>query len=310
MHDLYESPFGARYAGKEMQYIFSAEKKFRTWRRLWIALAKAENALGLPVSGEQIAELEKFKDDINFDVALAKEKEIRHDVMSHVYAYGVQAPCAKPIIHLGATSCYVGDNTDIILMRDALRLVRDKLLTVIGNLADFAEEYKALPCLGYTHLQPAQLTTVGKRATLWLNEFLMDLDELEYRLAGLKLLGSKGTTGTQASFLDLFDGDFDKIEKMEKMIAAEFDFDGVVPVSGQTYSRKVDAQIADTLSGIAGAGRRTNWWPGAMWRTICGFYRVSKKWKNLLKNIRSALPPCRINAIRCAANGSAHWRGM
>ncbi len=251
MYNRYESPFGARYASKEMQYIFSSEMKFKTWRKLWVSLARAEHKLGLPVSAEQVAELEKYQDDINYDVAKEKEKEIRHDVMSHVYAYGVQAPLAKPIIHLGATSCYVGDNTDIIIMREALRLIRKKVLTVIGQLAKFADEYKTLPCLGYTHLQPAQLTTVGKRACLWLNELLMDVDELEYRLSGMKLLGSKGTTGTQASFLELFEGDIEKIREMERLIAADFDFDAVVAVSGQTYSRKVDAAIASTLSGIA-----------------------------------------------------------
>lgn len=251
MFERYESPFGSRYASKEMQYIFSPDMKFKTWRKLWVSLARAEHKLGLPVSAEQVAQLEKFQDDINYDVAKEKEKEIRHDVMSHVYAYGVQAPLAKPIIHLGATSCYVGDNTDIIVMREGLRLIRSKLLTVIDQLAKFADQYKELPCLGYTHLQPAQLTTVGKRACLWLNELLMDLEELDYRIAHMQMLGSKGTTGTQASFLELFDGDIDKIYKMEQLIAADFGFDEVVPVSGQTYSRKVDAAIAATLSGIA-----------------------------------------------------------
>lgn len=251
MFERYESPFGSRYASKEMQYIFSPDMKFKTWRKLWVSLARAEHKLGLPVSAEQVAQLEKFQDDINYDVAKEKEKEIRHDVMSHVYAYGVQAPLAKPIIHLGATSCYVGDNTDIIVMREGLRLIRSKLLTVIDQLAKFADQYKELPCLGYTHLQPAQLTTVGKRACLWLNELLMDLEELDYRIAHMQMLGSKGTTGTQASFLELFDGDIDKIYKMEQLIAADFGFDEVVPVSGQTYSRKVDASISATLSGIA-----------------------------------------------------------
>ena len=251
MFDRYESPFSSRYASKEMQYIFSPEKKFKTWRKLWVSLAKAEHELGLPVTAEQVAELEKYQDDINYDVARQREKETRHDVMSHVYAYGLQAPLAEPIIHLGATSCYVGDNTDLIIMREGMHLLRKKLLTVISHLADFADEYKALPCLGYTHLQPAQLTTVGKRATLWLNEFLMDLQELDFRISSMKLLGSKGTTGTQASFLELFDGDMDKIRRMEEMIAADFDFDGVVPVSGQTYSRKIDAGIASAMSAIA-----------------------------------------------------------
>lgn len=250
-YDRYESPFSTRYASKQMQYIFSADNKFRTWRRLWIALARAEQKLGLDISDEQIAQMEQYKDDINYDVAEKREKEVRHDVMSHIYAYGQQAPKAKPIIHLGATSCYVGDNTDVIVMRQGMELVRDKLCTVIQLLADFADQYKQIPCLAYTHLQPAQLTTVGKRATLWINELLMDYEELESRLANLSLLGQKGTTGTQASFMDLFNGDGEKIDQLEQMIAHEMGFERVVPVSGQTYSRKVDAQILNTLSGIA-----------------------------------------------------------
>ena len=251
MYNTYESPFGTRYASEEMQYLFSADKKFRTWRLLWIALAKAEHQLGLPITAEQIAELEAHKDDINYKVAEERERLVRHDVMSHVYAYGVQCPNAKGIIHLGATSCYVGDNTDVIIMRDALQVVRRKLINVLSNFAKFADEYKDLPCLAYTHLQPAQLTTVGKRATLWMNELLYDLDEIDYRIKNLKLLGSKGTTGTQASFMELFDGDTDKVKELERLICEEMDFDGVVPVSGQTYSRKVDAQILATLAGIA-----------------------------------------------------------
>lgn len=248
----YESPFNSRYASKEMQYIFSSDNKFKTWRRLWIALARAEKKLGLNITDEQIEELEKYKDDINYDVAEAREKEVRHDVMSHVYAYGEQAKSAKPIIHLGATSCYVGDNTDIIVMRQGMLLIRSKLVSVIKNLSAFAEKYKAMPCLAYTHLQPAQLTTVGKRATLWINELLYDFDELEYRIANLRMLGQKGTTGTQASFVELFgDNCSEKIKQLEADIAAEMGFDKVVPVSGQTYSRKVDAQILATLSGIA-----------------------------------------------------------
>ncbi len=252
MHS-YESPFCTRYASKEMQYIFSADKKFTTWRRLWVALARAEHELGLPVTAEQVAELEAHINDIDYEAAAARERECRHDVMSHVYAYGLAAPNAKGIIHLGATSCYVGDNTDVIIMRDALELVRGKLLTVISNLAKFAEQWKAQPCLAYTHCQPAQLTTVGKRATLWMNELLMDLEELDTRIARLKLLGSKGTTGTQASFVELFQGDSDKIRALEQKIAVEMGFapDAVVPVSGQTYSRKVDTMVLDTLSGIA-----------------------------------------------------------
>ncbi|HIU41061.1 MAG TPA: adenylosuccinate lyase [Candidatus Egerieicola faecale] len=251
MYENYVSPFSTRYASKEMQYIFSAEKKFTTWRKLWVALARAEHKLGLPVSQEQVEELEAHVNDINFAVAEAREKEVRHDVMSHVYAYGQQCPNAAGIIHLGATSCYVGDNTDVILMREALQVVHRKLVNVIDLLGKFAEEYKALPCLAYTHLQPAQPTTVGKRATLWCNELVMDLEEVEYRIKNLKLLGSKGTTGTQASFLELFEGDEEKIKKLEQYICEEMGFDGVVPVSGQTYSRKMDSQVVCTLAGIA-----------------------------------------------------------
>ena len=251
MYENYVSPFSTRYASKEMQYIFSAEKKFTTWRKLWVALARAEHKLGLPVSQEQVEELEAHVNDINFAVAEAREKEVRHDVMSHVYAYGQQCPKAAGIIHLGATSCYVGDNTDIILMREALQVVHRKLVNVIDLLGKFAEEHKAQPCLAYTHLQPAQLTTVGKRATLWCNELVMDLEEVEYRIKNLKLLGSKGTTGTQASFMELFEGDEEKIKKLEQYICQEMGFDGVVPVSGQTYSRKIDSQVVCTLAGVA-----------------------------------------------------------
>lgn len=250
-YNSYESPLCTRYASEEMQYTFSAQKKFSTFRRLWTALARAQMKLGLDITEEQVNELEENIDNIDFAVAEAREKETRHDVMAHVYAYGLACPAAKGIIHLGATSCYVGDNTDVIVMRDGLRIVRRKLLNTINNLAGFAEKYKEMPCLAYTHLQPAQLTTVGKRATLWLNELLIDLEELDFRLDTLKLLGQKGTTGTQASFLELFDGDGEKIDRLEAMIAEEMGFRECVPVSGQTYSRKVDAQIAATLSGIA-----------------------------------------------------------
>ena len=250
-YDSYESPFCTRYASREMQFIFSAEKKFTTWRKLWVALARGEMKLGLPVTEEQVKELEAHVNDINYEVAEAREKEVRHDVMSHVFAYGQQCPNAEGIIHLGATSCYVGDNTDIIIMRDALVLLRKKLLNVMANLAKFAEKYKDIPCLAYTHLQPAQPTTVGKRATLWLNELMMDFEEVEYRIGNLKLLGQKGTTGTQASFVELFKGDSAKIKSLEKSIAEEMGFSECVPVSGQTYSRKVDSQILSTLSGIA-----------------------------------------------------------
>ena len=249
--NVYESPLSSRYASAEMLYLFSQDKKFTTWRRLWIALARAEMKLGLPVTQEQIDELEAFKDDINYDVAREEEKRLRHDVMAHVHAYGRQCPKAMPIIHLGATSCYVGDNTDVILMHEGLALIRKRLVNVIYVLSKFADAYKALPTMGYTHYQPAQLTTVGKRASLWLNELMMDLDEVDYRISTLKLLGSKGTTGTQASFMELFDGDQEKVKKLEQMIAEEMGFDGVVPVSGQTYSRKMDSGVIATLAGIA-----------------------------------------------------------
>ena len=247
----YESPFCTRYASEEMQYIFSADKKFTTWRRLWVALARAEMKLGLPVTQEQVNELEKNIENIDYETAAAREKEVRHDVMAHVYTYGKACPKAKGIIHLGATSCYVGDNTDVIIMRDALKVIRRKLINVIAQLSDFAMKYKDMPCLAYTHLQPAQLTTVGKRATLWTNELLMDLREIERRISDLQLLGSKGTTGTQASFMELFHGDTDKIKQLEKMIAEEMGFESCVPVSGQTYSRKVDSFVVNALAGIA-----------------------------------------------------------
>ena len=251
MKSNFESPLSSRYASREMQYIFSPDKKFSTWRRLWIALARAEMELGLPVTAEQVAQLEEHIEDIDYEAAARYEKELRHDVMAHIHAYGDQCPEAMPIIHLGATSCYVGDNTDVILMREALILIRDKIVRVLNNLASFAEEYKALPTLGFTHFQAAQLTTVGKRATLWMNELLMDLHEVEYRIEHLQLLGSKGTTGTQASFLELFEGDHEKVKALERKIADEMGFAGFVPVSGQTYSRKVDTFVLNTLSGIA-----------------------------------------------------------
>ena len=252
MKNTYESPLASRYASDEMLYTFSPDKKFTTWRRLWIALARAEKELGLEITDEQIAEMEAHVDEIDYAFAAEMERKLRHDVMAHVHAFGKVCPKAMPIIHLGATSCYVGDNTDVIIMRDALLIVRRGLVNLIAKLAAFADRYKAVPTLGFTHFQPAQLTTVGKRATLWINELLMDLDELDYRIANLKLLGSKGTTGTQASFMELFEGDHEKIRRMEDMIAREMDFpNGVVPVSGQTYSRKVDAAIVSTLSGLA-----------------------------------------------------------
>lgn len=251
MNDRYQSPLSERYASKEMQYIFSPDKKFRTWRKLWIALAETEMELGLPVTQEQIDELKAHQDEINYDVAKQREKEVRHDVMSHVYAYGIQCPKAKGIIHLGATSCYVGDNTDIIVMTEALALVRKKLVNVIAELAKFADRYKDQPTLAFTHFQPAQPTTVGKRATLWMHELVMDLEDLDYVAGSIRLLGSKGTTGTQASFLELFDGDMDKVRKLDPMIAEKLGYPGCYPVSGQTYSRKVDSRVLNILAGIA-----------------------------------------------------------
>ena len=256
MTDRYSSPLSERYASKEMQFIFSQDMKFRTWRKLWIALAETEKELGLPITQEQIDELKAHADDINYDVARAREKEVRHDVMSHVYAYGVQCPAAKGIIHLGATSCYVGDNTDLIIMREALQLVRKKLVNVIRELADFAEAQKDQPILAFTHFQPAQPTTLGKRATLWIQEFAMDLDDLEYVLGSLKLLGCKGTTGTQASFLELFEGDQEKVDQIDPKIAEKMGFDACYPVSGQTYSRKVDTRVCNILAGIAASAHK------------------------------------------------------
>ena len=255
-HNRYQSPLSERYASPQMQYIFSPDMKFRTWRRLWIALAETEKELGLPITEEQIEELKAHAEDINYDVAKEREKIVRHDVMSHVYAYGQQCPKAKGIIHLGATSCYVGDNTDIIIMAEALKLVKSKLINVISELAKFADEYKAQPTLAFTHFQPAQPTTVGKRATLWLQEFLMDLEDLEYVLGSLKLLGSKGTTGTQASFKELFDGDEEKINRVDLMIAKKMGFANCYPVSGQTYSRKVDTRVLNVLAGIAASAHK------------------------------------------------------
>ena len=249
--DSYISPLSTRYASAEMQHIFSENFKFRTWRRLWIALARAEQTLGLAITDEQIAEMEAHKDDIDYATAEAREREVRHDVMAHVYAFGRQCPKAEPIIHLGATSCYVGDNTDVIILREASQLVLRKAAQVLRNLAAFAEQYKALPCLAYTHLQPAQLTTVGKRATLWMYELTQDIENLEFQLGRLRLLGSKGTTGTQASFMELFAGDEEKVRRLEQLIAEDMGFAACVPVSGQTYSRKIDAYFLSVLSGFA-----------------------------------------------------------
>ncbi len=255
-YDVYTSPLSERYASKEMQYIFSPDMKFRTWRKLWIALAESEKELGLAITDEQIEELKAHAEDINYDVAKAREAEVRHDVMSHVYAYGVQCPKAKPIIHLGATSCYVGDNTDIIVMTEGLKLVRRKLINVLDELSRFADRYKSLPTLAFTHFQPAQPTTVGKRATLWMMELLLDLEDLDHVLSGMMLLGSKGTTGTQASFLELFEGDFEKVKELDKKIAEKMGFEKCFPVSGQTYSRKTDTRVANIISGIAASAHK------------------------------------------------------
>ena len=292
-HDRYISPFSTRYASDEMQFIFSEDHKFRTWRRLWIALAKAERHQGLDISEEQIAELEAHAEDINYDDARRREREVRHDVMSHVYAYGLQCPKAAGIIHLGATSCYVGDNTDLIIMREALRIVRRKLLNVMAHLADFAEKHASLPCLAYTHLQPAQLTTVGKRATLWLNELWMDEQELEHRIGAMALLGSKGTTGTQASFMELFAGDEEKILAVEREIAETFQFDRVIPVSGQTYSRKVDYQVASVLSGIAQTASKFAY----DMRLLASFKEMEEPFEK--HQIGSSAMPYKRNPMRC-----------
>ncbi|SHJ18530.1 adenylosuccinate lyase [Parasporobacterium paucivorans] len=256
MTDRYQSPLAERYASREMQYIFSPDMKFKTWRKLWIALAESERELGLNITAEQIAQLKEHQEDINYDVAREREKLVRHDVMAHVYAYGTQCPDAKGIIHLGATSCFVGDNTDIIIMTEGLKLVRRKIINVLDELAKFASEYKNLPTLGYTHFQPAQPTTVGKRATLWMMELKLDLDELEFRLENMRLLGSKGTTGTQASFLELFDGDYEKVKEVDHKIAEKMGFKGCYPVSGQTYSRKVDMGVLNVLAGIAASAHK------------------------------------------------------
>ena len=292
-HDRYISPFSTRYASDEMQYIFSEDNKFRTWRRLWIALAKAEQKQGLAITDEQIAELEAHKDDINYEDAIAREKLVRHDVMSHVYAYGLQCPKAKGIIHLGATSCYVGDNTDVIIMREGLQLVRKKLIGVLANLAKFADEYKAMPCLAYTHCQPAQLTTVGKRATLWMNELYMDLEEVDHQISQLALRGVKGTTGTQASFVELFNGDSAKIKAVEADVCAQMGFDKVVPVCGQTYSRKVDYNV---LSAVAGIGQSAMKMATDI-RLLANFKEMEEPFEK--NQIGSSAMPYKRNPMRC-----------
>ena len=292
-HDQYISPFSTRYASREMQFLFSEDHKFRTWRKLWIALAKAEQAQGLPVTDEMIAEMEAHAEDINYEDAERREREVRHDVMSHVYAYGLQCPAAAGIIHLGATSCYVGDNTDVLIMRDALKLTDRKLLSVIALLADFAERYKAMPALAYTHLQPAQLTTVGKRAALWMNELYMDHLEIEHRLESLALLGSKGTTGTQASFMELFHGDSAKVRAVEASIAEQVGLNRVVPVSGQTYSRKMDYQVVSALSGIAQSASKFAY----DMRLLASFKEMEEPFGK--QQIGSSAMPYKRNPMRC-----------
>ena len=295
-HDRYISPFSTRYSSDEMQYIFSDDNKFRTWRRLWVALARAEMKHGLTnITPEMVEELEAHVDDINYDVAIAREKLVRHDVMSHVYAYGQQCPKAAGIIHLGATSCYVGDNTDIIVMRQGLELIRKKLIGVLAKLARFAEEYKDMPCMAYTHCQPAQPTTVGKRATLWANELVMDLQEIDHRLAVLQLRGVKGTTGTQASFMELFKGDADKIRAVDASIAEEMGFDpeAVIPVSGQTYSRKVDSFILNALAGIAQSCMKF----ATDLRLLANFKEMEEPFEK--NQIGSSAMPYKRNPMRC-----------
>ena len=292
-HDRYISPFSTRYASDEMQYTFSDDNKFRTWRRLWIALAKAEQKQGLDITDEQIAELEAHKDDINYEEAVAREKLVRHDVMSHVYAYGLQCPKAKGIIHLGATSCYVGDNTDVIIMREGLQLVRKKLIGVLANLADFAEQYKDMPCLAYTHCQPAQLTTVGKRATLWMNEFYMDLQEIDHQISQLALRGVKGTTGTQASFIELFNGDSAKVKAVEADVCAQMGFDKVVSVCGQTYSRKVDYNVLSAIAGLAQSAMKM----ATDIRLLANFKEMEEPFEK--NQIGSSAMPYKRNPMRC-----------
>ena len=292
-HARYESPLSSRYASDQMQYIFSPDKKFSTWRRLWVALARAEMELGLPVTAQQVEELEAHLTDIDYDKAAQYEKKLRHDVMAHVHTYGEACPNAMPIIHLGATSCYVGDNTDVILMREGLCLIRDEIVRVLDKLAKFARQYKALPTLGFTHFQPAQLVTVGKRATLWMNELLLDLADVEYRIANLKLLGCKGTTGTQASFLELFDGDHAKCRELDRKIAAEMGFDATAAVSGQTYSRKVDYQVVSTLSGIAQSASKF----ATDLRLLCHLKEVEEPFEK--NQIGSSAMPYKRNPMRC-----------
>ena len=291
--DRYTSPLYERYASKEMQYIYSPDFKFKTWRKLWIALAEAEKELGLDITQEQIDELKAHAEDINYEAAAAYEKQFRHDVMSHVHAYGDLCPKAKAIIHLGATSCYVGDNTDVIIMREGLQLVRKKLIGVLANLADFAEQYKDMPCLAYTHCQPAQLTTVGKRATLWMNEFYMDLQEIDHQISQLALRGVKGTTGTQASFIELFNGDSAKVKAVEADVCAQMGFDKVVPVCGQTYSRKVDYNVLSAIAGLAQSAMKM----ATDIRLLANFKEMEEPFEK--NQIGSSAMPYKRNPMRC-----------
>lgn len=293
MKPTYESPLASRYASEEMLYLFSPDCKFRTWRRLWIALARAENMLGLPVSDEQIAEMEAHWDEINYDRADDWERKLRHDVMAHIHAYGEQCPNAMPIIHLGATSCYVTDNTDVIIMRSALELIAGKLLLAIEKLADFAEKYADMPTLGFTHFQPAQLVTVGKRATLWIRDLMSDFEEVEHRISTLKLLGSKGTTGTQASFLELFEGDHEKVKTLERLIAKEMGFEKYEPVSGQTYSRKVDSLVLNTLQGVAESASKF----ATDVRLLSHLKEIEEPFES--KQVGSSAMPYKRNPMRC-----------
>lgn len=296
----YETPLNARYASEEMQFLFSPDKKFRTWRRLWIALAESERELGLPITQEQIDQLRTHADEINYETAEERERLVRHDVMSHVFAYGEQCPAAKPIIHLGATSCYVGDNADVIIMHEALELICEKLVNVMAALSAFALQYKDLPTLGYTHYQPAQLTTVGKRATLWLQDLEMDYEALQEQLAKKKLRGAKGTTGTQASFLELFDGDAEKVRKLDKLIAEKMGYPDVFAVTGQTYPRKLDSQILNVLSGIAQSAHK--------FTNDIRLLQNLKEIEEPFEKNQIARRLWRINGIRCGANGSRLWR--
>lgn len=291
--NVYESPLSSRYASPEMLYLFSPDKKFTTWHKLWVALARGEMELGLPVTEEQVRELEAHAEEVDYEAAERWEAKLRHDVMAHIHAYGEQCPKAMPIIHLGATSCYVGDNTDLILMREGLELIRDKLVKTLAYLGELADKYKSLPTLGYTHFQPAQLVTVGKRAALWMNDLLMDLEEVEYRISHMALLGSKGTTGTQASFLELFNGDHKKVEALEEKIAAELGFDRVVPVSGQTYSRKMDAAVLSTLSGIAQSASKF----ATDLRLLCHLKEIEEPFEK--NQIGSSAMPYKRNPMRC-----------